>query len=71
MAASFFVAVEITPQIIWEKEQPENGKHDEQLQQDDYPHLPSPFRHKTKTIVIEPENALENVFLIYHKMLTI
>jgi len=51
----FLVTVEITFQQVREKEEPEDGKHDEKFEQDDPPEFFSPG-HSPEAIVIESEN---------------
>jgi hypothetical protein len=55
MIASLLITAEIPLQKIREKEQPQNGKHDEKLDQDDPPQFPAPG-HSPESIIIEPEN---------------
>lgn len=69
MPAAFGVSVEITFQIIWEKEKPENGKHDKKLKQNDHPHLFPPSGHVAKTIHIKMEYFGKDVFTGSHSVL--
>jgi hypothetical protein len=56
---ALLITAEITFQQIREKEEPEDGKHDKKLEQDNSPEIPAPG-HLPETIVIEFEDFLEH-----------
>ncbi len=60
MIASFLVGAKISFQYIRKEENPKDGKHDEQLHQNNPPQLPAPG-HAPETIVIKPD------YLLYHQ----
>jgi hypothetical protein len=59
MIGPLLIAVKITFQQIGEKEEPEDGKHDEKFYNDDSPKFPAPG-HLSESIRIEIENFLEH-----------
>jgi len=65
MIAAFFISVEIGFQEIWEKEDSQNGKHDEKLDQDDQPEAFA-NGHVPEAVVIEVKYPLEDVPLHSH-----
>jgi len=60
----FLVRFKAAVEEILEKEDPENGKHDEKLDKDDKPKLSAPG-HGSETVIIKEENPVENVMLQY------
>ncbi|HKI88784.1 MAG TPA: hypothetical protein VKA38_07150 [Draconibacterium sp.] len=67
MLTSFLVGFKIGFQKIREKEYPQNGKHDKQLNQYNYPYLSSPAFHVSKAINVEvPDVNQEIIFLFRH-----
>ena len=62
MRGPFLITIEIAFQQIGEKEEPEDGKHDKELEQDNAPEFPSPG-HPPEAIVIESENSFEHWIL--------
>lgn len=59
MLASFRIAVKILLQDIGEKEELQDGKHDEELDQDDPPEFPAPG-HVPETVIIEVKDLFEH-----------
>ena len=59
MIASFLVGVKISFQYVRKEENPKNGKHDKQLDQDDPPQLSAPG-HVPETLIIKPEYLFQH-----------
>ena len=63
MVTPFLIGIEVGVQVIGEEKQFKNGKHDEQLYQDDDP---QPFAYRAevaKAVVIEEKYPCKDVFL--------
>lgn len=58
--ALFLVSPESAVKIILEKENPEHGKHDEKLYQDNNPEFAAP-RHGSEAFIIEEEYPAGNI----------
>ena len=59
VVGTLFITVEIPFQKIREKEEPEDGKHDKKLDQNDSPKFPAPG-HLFEAFIIESENFLKH-----------
>jgi hypothetical protein len=53
---------------IRKEKNPENYKHNKQLQQNDYPYLPAPFAHVPETLKIEAEYPCEYISFLLHQV---
>ena len=59
MIAPLLITVEIPFQDIGKEEEPQNGKHDKEFDQDNPPQFPAPG-HVPEAFIIEPEYFLEH-----------
>ena len=64
------VRAETTVKIILKEEDPENGKHDKKLDQDNDPQSPAPS-HGAEAIKIEEENSFKKLFVLFGHLINI
>jgi hypothetical protein len=60
IVAFFLVGIETGAQEVLEEEDPQDGEHDEEFDEDDDPQL-FPYGHAAEAVVVKVEDPVENV----------